>query len=292
MAPHVKGIIFIIAGTVFWGASGVLSQHLFNDKAVTAEWLVTARLVLSGLVLLLIDVLSCRGSIFSIWRVKKDAAALAVFGILGMLGVQYTYFVTIVYSNAATSTILQYLMPVVIVIYITFTTRRLPRRLDLFSIALAMFGVFLLITKGRFDTLMLSPAALGWGLATACFAAFYTLQPRALIRKWRSTLVIGWGMLIGGIAMLPFQPIWQFDGVFDTDFVLTFAAVVLFGTALAFCAYLESTKYLSPTEISVFASLEPLSSIVLSIVFLGVSFGAWELAGAAVIIAAVTLLSK
>lgn len=292
MAPHTKGLICIITGTVLWGASGVLSQHLFNDKAVTAEWLVTARLVLSGLVLLLVDVLSRSGGIFAIWKVKKDAAALVVFGILGMLGVQYTYFLTIVYSNAATSTILQYLMPIVIVIYITFTTRRLPRRLDLFSIALAMLGVFLLITKGHFDTLMLSPLALGWGLATACFAAFYTLQPRELIRKWRSTLVIGWGMLIGGIAMLPFQPIWHFDGVFDTDFLLTFAAVVLLGTALAFCAYLESTKYLSPTEISVFASLEPLSSIVLSIVFLGVSFGLYELVGAAVIIGAVTLLSK
>ena len=43
-----------------------------------------------------------------------------------MLGVQYTYFGTIIHSNAATATILQYLMPIVIVFYLLFTTHRLP----------------------------------------------------------------------------------------------------------------------------------------------------------------------
>lgn len=65
-----------------------------------------------------------------------------------------------------------------------------------------------------------------------------------------------------------------------------------FGTAIAFCAYLESTKYLSPTKISVFASLEPFSSIILSIIFLNISFGLFELIGAIIIILAVTILSK
>ena len=69
-------------------------------------------------------------------------------------------------------------------------------------------------------------------------------------------------------------------------------ANIIFGTAIAFCAYLESTKYLSPTKISVFASLEPFSSIILSIIFLNISFGLFELIGAIIIILAVTILSK
>ena len=69
-------------------------------------------------------------------------------------------------------------------------------------------------------------------------------------------------------------------------------ANIIFGTAIAFCAYLESTKYLSPTKISVFASLEPFSSIILSIIFLNITFGLFELIGAIIIILAVTILSK
>lgn len=287
---NTKGLLLIVTGTVLWGASGVVSQHLFTAKDFTAEWFVTARLIISGIILLIIDAFLHKGDIFSIWK-TTDKFALILFGIFGMLGVQYTYFRTIVYSNAATATILQYLMPIFIVLYLLITTRRIPRKLELFSIFLAMLGTFLLVTKGQFDTLAISPLALILGLSNACFSAFYTLQPREIIKRWRSTLVIGWGMLIGGIVMCFYQPVWNFTGIWDLNSALSFFAVVIFGTAIAFCAYLESTKYLSPTQISVFASLEPFSSIVLSIIFLHISFGSIELIGAFIIITAVTILN-
>lgn len=164
------------------GASGVLSQHLFVDKIISAEWLVTVRLILSGIILLCIDAILNKGDIFSIWR-TKDKFPLICFGIFGMLGVQYTYFGTIIHSNAATATILQYLMPIVIVFYLLFTTHRLPSFKELFSIFLAMVGTFFLVTKGNFSTLAISLEALIWGLVCACFAAFYTLQPRTIIKN-------------------------------------------------------------------------------------------------------------
>lgn len=289
---NTKGFFFIVVGTVLWGASGVVSQYLFVDKLFTAEWLVSIRLVSSGIVLLIVDALLHHGDIFSIWS-TKDKWALIAFGILGMLGVQYTYLGTIVHSNAATATILQYLMPVFFVIYLLITTHRLPRVMELFSIALAMVGTFLLVTKGNLHTLVISPTALAWGLVCACFAAFYTLQPREIIKKWRSTLIIGWGMLIGGIVMNFYQPVWQSGkAILDFSAILALLSIIFLGTALAFCAYLESTKYLTPTQIGVFASLEPFSSIILSIIFLNINFGITELIGAIIIIVAMTILTK
>ena len=178
----IKGTLFIVTGTILWGASGVLSQHLFVDKIISAEWLVTVRLILSGITLLSIDAILNKGDIFSIWH-TKDKFPLICFGIFGMLGVQYTYFGTIIHSNAATATILQYLMPIVIVFYLLFTTHRLPSFKELFSIFLAMVGTFFLVTKGNFSTLTISLEALIWGLVCACFAAFYTLQPRTIIKN-------------------------------------------------------------------------------------------------------------
>ena len=289
---NTRGFFLIVLGTVLWGGSGVISQYLFVDKLFTAEWLVSIRLVSSGIILLIVDAFLHHGDIFSIWK-THDKYALVIFGIFGMIGAQYTYFVTIVYSNAATATILQYLMPVFFVVYLLITTHRLPRIIELFSIALAMFGVFLLVTKGNLNTLVISPAALTWGLICAMFGAFYTLQPREIIRKWRSTLIIGWGMLIGGVAMSFYQPFWQSgDAILDTHSLLALLFIIFIGTALAFCAYLESTKYLTPTQIGVFASLEPFSSIILSIIFLHVSFGFAELLGAITIIVAMTILTR
>ncbi|NEM83875.1 DMT family transporter, partial [Escherichia coli] len=93
------------------------------------------------------------------------------------------------------------------------------------------------------------------------------------------------------VVMCFYQPFWEFTGIFDLDTAISFSAIIIFGTAIAFCAYLESTKYLSPTKISVFASLEPFSSIILSIIFLNINFGFIELIGAFIIIFAVTILN-
>lgn len=98
-------------------------------------------------------------------------------------------------------------------------------------------------------------------------------------------------MLIGGILMSFYQKPWEFNGIWDLDTALTLSAIIIFGTAIAFCAYLESTKYLSPTKLA-FPSLEPFSSIILSIIFLNITFGLFELIGAIIIILAVTILSK
>ena len=182
-------------------------------------------------------------------------------------------------------------MPIAIVFYLLFSTHRLPSAKELFSIFLAMLGTLLLVTKGNFSTLQISTEAIIWGLSTACFAAFYTLQPRTIIRKWRSTLIIGWGMFIGGLLMSCYQQPWNFQGILDLDTFFTISGIIIFGTAIAFCAYLESTKYLAPTKISVFASLEPFSSIILSIIFLQINFGFFEVIGAIIIIFAVTVLS-
>ena len=126
----------------------------------------------------------------------------------------------------------------------------------------------------------------------ACLCCLLYITTSNYYQKWRSTLIIGWGMLVGGILMSFYQKPWEFNGIWDLDTAITLSAIIIFGTAIAFCAYLESTKYLSPTKISVFASLEPFSSIILSIIFLNISFGLFELIGAIIIILAVTILSK
>ena len=61
-----------------------------------------------------------------IWQYKENRISLPIFAIFGMLPAQYTYFVAIKYSNAATATVLQYTGPVLIVLYMSLRQKRLP----------------------------------------------------------------------------------------------------------------------------------------------------------------------
>lgn len=48
MTTKTKGLICAIVGTTFWGMSGCAAQFLFSDLAVKPAWLVSVRLLISG----------------------------------------------------------------------------------------------------------------------------------------------------------------------------------------------------------------------------------------------------
>lgn len=100
-------------------------------------------------------------------------------------------------------------------------------------------------------------------------------------------------MVIGGVTIIPavdslFAPFVTLD--FQTMIVISF--IVICGTLLAFLLFIESIRYLSPTESSILSSVEPLSAIVASVLFLHVSFGFFQTVGSLLIIATVILLGK
>lgn len=61
-------------GALFWGINGILSNILFERISVSPDWLTTARLFISGTVLLIYSLLR-RQNIFKIWRSPKDAVS-------------------------------------------------------------------------------------------------------------------------------------------------------------------------------------------------------------------------
>ena len=286
-SARAKGIFLALFGSTLWGASGIAGQFLMQDRGVSPEWLAAARMIAAGILLLVLDGFRHKGSIFFIWKRRADAVTLLLFSVIGMLGVQYMYFAAIVESNAPTATILQYMMPILVIGWTAFRRRRLPRQRDVLYAALAIGGTALLVTRGEWGTMAISPAALAWGLGSAAAAAFYVIQPKELIRRERSSLVVGWGMLAGGLAFSPIARPWAPAGTFDSAALLALAFVVVFGTAAAFWLYLSSVEYIEPSEAGLLNSAEPLSSILFSMLFFGMAFGAAEWAGTAMVILAV-----
>ncbi len=290
--PRIKGIILVIIGAMLWGISGTAAQYLFQKKGFSPEWLVVIRLLASGIILLLYVVMKGEQNIWRVWKSKNDALSLIFFSILGMLGVQYTYFAAIKYGNAATATILQYSSPVIITCYLAIRNKKIPELKEIIAIGLAMLGTFFIITKGNIHSISISRLALFWGIASAFAAAFYTVQPRSLLRKWGSVLVVGWGMLIGGIAFSFIKQPWNCTGIWSTNSILAIIFVVLFGTLIAFTCFLESLNYIKPTESSILSSAEPLSAAILSVLWLHEELGIAQWIGTACIITTIIILSR
>ena len=286
-----KGILLVIVGTMLWGISGTVAQFLFQQKGFDTEWLVVVRLLISGFLLLLYGYIKKDKNIINIWKSKEDSIKLILFGAIGMLGVQYTYFAAIKHGNAATATILQYLSPVIITCYLIIRNKKFPNIKQLIAIGLALIGTFFIITGGNIHSLSLSHLALFWGICSAFCSAIYTLQPVNLLKKYSSISVVGWGMVIGGLAFSFIHSPFDFSGELSFITIISSAFIVIFGTLIAFYCYLESLKYLVPTEASILGCIEPLSATILSVIWLNVHFGIAEFIGTTCIILTVIILS-
>ena len=284
LSNRLKGIILAIEGSIFWGGSGVAAQFLLQDRGMTADYLTAIRTIIAGLILLLIDRFVYGNNITNIWRDKVSRYRLLFFGIFGMMAVQYTYFAAIAYSNAPTGTIIQYLMPVVILLWVALRERKLPQPGQVICAILAILGTALLVTHGSLTTLSISEKALFWGILSALAAACYTVSPRWLLMRWPSAQVVGWAMLIGGAAISLIYPPLSYPGTLDRDAILSLAYICILGTAIAFWAYVSSTKYILPQEASILNAMEPLASIVFSVLLLDVLFQLPEIAGTILII--------
>ncbi|WP_056983899.1 DMT family transporter [Lentilactobacillus farraginis] len=287
----VKGIVLAISGPLLWGISGTTAQALFTSETVSANWLVSVRMLISGVLLVIYGLITEHKQSLTVWSNWRDAIYLIFFSFIGMAASQYTYFKAIDYGNAATATILQFLSPAIIIVYLAFSTRNWPRRVDILSLGMALTGTILLVTHGQLTTLAIPMKGLSWGLLTAVSATLYTLLPRTLLAKYGSIPIVGWSMLIGGVAFSGYYKIWRHLPVFSWESYARIGFVVIFGTMLAYLFFLGSLQFIMATTASVLGCFEPLSATFLSVIFLGVQFGLPETVGAVLIIGTVFVQS-
>ncbi len=287
-----KGFAFAIGGAILWGVSGTVGQFLFQHREINVEWLITTRMLVSGAILLLFSQFAKKSSLLSVWRNKSDAVQLVIFSIAGMLAVQYTYFAAIKHSNAATATVLQYAGPILIACYLAIKNRMMPKGIEIVAIFLAVLGTVLLVTRGNMTSLSISGVALLFGIGSAVTLAIYTLQPANLLKKYSSSVVIGWGMLLGGLVFSVVRAPWNVGGIWDSQTYVGVSFIILFGTLIAFYAYMSAVKLIGGQKASLLASAEPLSATLLAVIWLHLSFSGSEWIGSLCVISTIFLLSK
>ena len=288
----VTGTIVTIAGGILWGVSGVCGQYMFQNKGVTAPWLVSVRLVVAGLLMLCYYFLTDRELTLAIWKSKRDRRDVIIYGLLGMLPCQYAYFQTIEWSNAGTATVIQYLGPALIVIWVCFRTKRMPTLQEITGVILAVIGVFLIATHGNPTSLALSGRALLMGLASAVSVAIYTLEPARLQKKYDTPLILAWGMTIGGVALTLISRPWTAKGIqADAEMFAALAFVIVFGTMAGFSLYMTGVKLIGSVKASLYACMEPVSSMILTVLWMKVNFTTPDLIGPLLVIASIIILA-
>ena len=288
---EIIGIILTLLGATLWGVSGTSVQFVGNFRNMNLEWLLTMRLITAGLLTVLYGWIRQGSAIFNVFRNWRDTLGLVIFGVFGMALCQYTYFRSIVIAGAGIATVLQYLAPSMIIIYLLVRYGKRPSTGEIISVILALAGTICLMGNNGFSFESFRSDVLFWGLLSAVGVAVYSVSPVRLLATYGTIPIVGFGMLLSGLvaAVLFQQPhsyatwdVWTVVGCFN---------VVFLGTIVSFNAYLEGVKRIGAVSGSILSSVEPISAAFFGWALLGNQFNWVGILGMAMIIATVIIIA-
>ena len=287
---HFSAVLLVLLAGTMWAASGTAAQHFYTQSVHIPIELTQVRLFLSSALFFLLAWWSggLRRGVRSLRRNPRLLVQLSIHGILGIMIVQFSYFMGIAEGDAAATTVIGYTSPAMMILYLAVRWRRLPSAAETGTVVVAVAGVFLLVTGGDVGRLSVPMACIVWSLISGATFTFAMIYPVHLLRLFDRFFLLAVCMLIGGIALLPMtQVIVDVGSFFTAETWLDLLVIIGLGTIVAFFAFNAGLRWLNPEETAITATIEPVASVLFAWLIIDTHFVALQIVGVVLVIAAI-----
>ena len=231
----------------------------------------------------------------------RELAFLAVFGVFAVAFVQLFYFLAIQRLQIGVALLIQYLGPLLVVLWARFVVKERVRRRIWAALVLAVAGLSLVVDV--YGGVSLDGLGVVFALVAAfIFAAYLLLAEHAVGRRDTLSLLC-YGFFFATIFWAFAQPWWSFPGhaVSRRVSLLGHLAgshlpvwalatwMIVLGTIFPFLLIVGSLRHLPATRVGIVAMFEPVAATIVAWAWLEESLGAMQLVGGAVVLAAIVL---
>jgi drug/metabolite transporter (DMT)-like permease len=278
-----RGYALAATGAAMWAMNGNLARYLLDD-GVSALRLAELRSFGSWLILVLALAL-VKPELLRVDR--SEIPALAMLGVAGLAAVHATYFLAIERLQIGVAVTIQYLAPLLLLVWLRLVHRRqLPSSLW-GAVGLSVVGCFFVVRAydaGDLDGLGVA-AAFG---ATVSFAVYMVGSERAGHRHEPVTTLV-WAFGFASLFWALVEPWWGFPfGDFSSaDHALLGAGVIVIGTLLPFICMVAALRHIPAPRAAVVATLEPVLAAVFAWIIHDEALAAVQVAGGLAVLAAV-----
>jgi drug/metabolite transporter (DMT)-like permease len=291
------GYAMIISAALLFALNGTVSKVVLQSGVSSLE-LTQVRATGAFLGFALILAFSRRESLR---LTRRELPYLVVFGIAGVALVQWLYFVSIGRLPIGIALLIEYLAPILIAIWAWAVFKEPIRRRIWAALVLALAGLSLVVEV--WGGLSLDGVGVAAALGAAVAYAIYVLMAEHAV-KWRDPASLTcFGFLFAALFWAAVQPLWRFPtGRLDDDVSLLghlerfslpvwllLLYVVVAGTMVTFLLVAAALRHISATRVGIVAMLEPVAASGVAFLWLGESFGAAQLVGGAIVLAAILL---
>jgi len=277
------GLAFTAAAC--FGVGGIIAKAAFNAgvaPSLLAEWRILFGFLVYAAIFAVI-----RRSAFRVRR--RDLPLFALFGVVGLAGVQWSYYESIQRLPVGVAVVIQYTAPVLLLIWARLRGRQVGSRLWL-AAALALIGCF--FAAGAYDAALfqLNTAGVALSILSAfIFALYFTVAERILKRYETPTLLIyGFGFAL--LAWAVFRPLWTLPWTTtSSEIYVLLSGVIIVATVIPFGLTLAAVKLIPAARVGLTATIEPVVAAIAAFIVLGEQLESPQIVGGAIVMAAILI---
>jgi len=286
------GIAFAVLGVLAFSFRPILIKLSYAAHPVTPNTLLFLRMALSLPFFLVIA-----------WWLRnqkpaltgRDWAAVAGLGFLGYYAASFLDFIGLQYVGAGVGRLILFLYPTMVLTLSFFFLKKTPTRREIVALIMSYAGIALVVsdqvdTSGEgklflFGVLLVFASAL-------CYAA-YLVAGSQVVKRIGSMRFTAYSMAVATVpALVQFFLLEPVSALELPANVWTYAIILAtVSTVLPLFLQAEALRRIGATEFALVGAVSPVSVAIMSALGLGEPFGLPQVAGAALVIGGVLLVS-
>jgi drug/metabolite transporter (DMT)-like permease len=277
------GYALAAAAATLWAINASIASTLMDrglDWAPLSELRVVGSFVLlaGGLALIRPDLLRVE---------RSEVPELAFLGFFALAPVQATYFLAIDRLEIGVAVTIQYLAPLLVLLWLKLWLKRDISGALWGAVALSVAGCFFVVEA--YDAGGLDGVGVVAAFASAIAFAGYMVGSERAGRRHTPFTTLAWGFGFATLAWAIAQPWWlfPFDELADPEDALLAAGVVVVGTLLPFLLMVAALRLIPAPRAGVVATLEPVLAALFAWLLLGEALAALQVGGMALVFTAV-----
>ena len=277
------GYALALAAATMWSLNGSIARELLDD-GVSAVRLSELRSFGSWAILVLVLAVSRR----DLLRVeRREIPALAFLGIAGLALVHATYFIAIDRLQIGVALTIQYLAPLLMLVWLRVVHGRRVAPSLWGAVALSVAGCFLVVRA--FDAGGLDGLGVAAAFAAAVTFAIYVVGAERAGHTHAPVTTLVWAFGFASVFWAVVAPWWSFPfGEFGSAGAAALGlGVVVIGTLLPFICMVAALRHIPAPRAAIVSTLEPVLAALFAWIIHDEALAAVQIAGGALVLAAV-----
>lgn len=221
---------------------------------------------------------------------RRHLPALAVFGTIGLAGVQLSYYLTIARINIAVALLVQYLGLVAVTAFERFQRRQAVPAQVWGALVMVLAGAFFAVGAYQPALLRVNLPGIMLGLVAAAFFAFYVLRASTLAVRLNTWTLLVYGFGAGSLMWAMFDVISGTRLPEDWRIWVVMGLVGLIGTLAAHALFVRALRTIRPSSAGIVSTAEPVFAGLIAFLVLGDRLQPLQVFGAAIIIAGIIIV--